>query len=161
MAFLLAIHLVVKRKCKVFQIQIVSGLLLQYLLNTAVDVMLIRSSSLDLAPVAYFLIVAILNGTHFSTHWLFVSQYLKTCILLPRFIRKKWLLQKIFEEKENNENQIRGLSEHFLEQQKEFDFLVSSEKQKIRWIKKTFIAVDSAILTILISYEVYQSYQMT
>ena len=87
-----------------FQIQIVSGLLLLYFLNTAVDVMWIRSSSLDLAPVAYFLIVAILGGTRSATHWLFVSQYLKTCILLPRFIRKKWLLQKIFEEKENNEN---------------------------------------------------------
>ena len=49
------------------------------------------------------ILTTLLISCNKSYHWLFASQYLKTCILLPSFIRKKKLLLEMYDDKTEQE----------------------------------------------------------
>ena len=59
--------------------------------------------------------------------WLFASQYLKTSILLPRFIRTKVTLLRIFTEKAEHEHRVKPLTGTFLIRHDEFDSIIKVE----------------------------------
>ena len=90
--------------------------------------------------------------------WLFASQYLKACKLLPRLINSKVTLLKMYNEKAEHEHQVKPLTRTFLERHNEFDKIINAERKSIRNIRRWFTLLDvcMGMLTIvLIAFDRY------
>ena len=57
-------------------------------------------------------------------HWSFASQYLKTSILIPSFIRSKVVLLKMYDEKVKHEHAKVPLSEAYMDRHNMHDFTI-------------------------------------
>ena len=69
---------------------------------------------------------------HKFYHWAFASQYLRASILLPRFIKKRVVLLKMYDEKNEHEHAIFSLSEVYMDRHDMFDSVISDEKLRIK-----------------------------
>ena len=77
--------------------------------------------------------------------WAFASQYLKTCSLLPSFIRKKFVLLKMYEEKTEQEYYLQPLYGSFFERHQEFDRLIAVQRKSVKRIQKLFMLLDTVV----------------
>ena len=84
----------------------------------------------DISSIAPLIITAFFISSSKSCHWLFSSQYLKTCILLPSFIRKKKLLLEMYEDKTEEEYHFQPLYGAFMERHDEFEKELAAERKK-------------------------------
>ena len=88
-------------------------------------------------------------------YWTFASQYLKTSALLPSYVRNKFVLLKIYEEKRNSEYQLESLSVSFLKRHEKFDSIISKEKLRIKKVNRWFIFIDLVAAVCILGGYVY------
>ena len=85
-----------------------------------------------------------ISTSHFK-NWFFASQYLKACILLPRFINSKVILLRIYTEKTEHELQVKPLTRTFLERHDEFDKIIKAERKSIKKVRKRLTLLDVCV----------------
>ena len=74
--------------------------------------------------------ITLLVSSGKSIHWIFTSQYIKACILLPSYERKKKLLLEMYDEKTEQEYHLQPLYGSFLDRHDEFENLIMEEREK-------------------------------
>ena len=147
--FLLGVFLIYKGRLKSFEAKILSCMLLYKLIEFIVAV---AEKHGGLGHGFVFIIFTIaMNTLPLIYHWLFASQYLKTCSLMPSFIKKTLMLLQIYQEKTERENKIRPLSASFLQRHDDFDLALKLEKQRIERIKRKYRVADLTFSIFIIS----------
>ena len=92
----------------------------------------------------------IFYGLYFSassiTQWIYASQYMKTCILIPGLFNKANLLMKRHITADERECELTASNNSFLRKNSEIDADIKAEKVRNREIDKTFYSLDIAVV---------------
>ena len=86
-------------------------------------------------------------------HWIYTSQYLKTCMLLPSMVKKMHLLMESYHKTQENQFEVVKINSSFLIKHEGIDFAIQKEKRRIKIISRNFQIVDAVVgATLLASF---------
>ena len=92
----------------------------------------------------------IFYGVYFSagsiTQWIYASQYMKTCILIPGLFNKANLLTQRYIAAIEREHEFTTSNDSFLRKNSEIDADIKAEKERNRKIDKNFYRLDIAVV---------------
>ena len=92
----------------------------------------------------------IFYGLYFSassiTQWIYASQYVKTCILIPGLFNKANLLMQRYFTAIEREHEFTKSNDSFLRKNSEIDADIKAEKVRNREIDKAFYRLDIAVV---------------
>ena len=92
---------------------------------------------------------ALASTCYSFAYWTYASQYIKTCKILPYFLERAKILLTQHNEKDENENDLSGLSEEHLIKLKQMDCQLLQMKQRIETIRSRFQTLDISVLVCL------------
>ena len=151
---LLFIRLLMDKRLRYFETVVLVNMVLFYTMGSIYYFTMVKlpENTFFYMVLRVFVIANVLLPSFY--HWMFISQYLRTCRMLPNFIWRQEVLQTIHQEKIENENQVIGLGSEFLSRHTEFDTIISTVTERIKYIKKTSLILDGFACICLIIFAV-------
>ena len=90
--------------------------------------------------------------------WLFASQYLMTCILIPSFIKARKELIKMYDGKSEYEYNMQPLYGQFTQRQSQSYEVIEKEKQRQMCVHRGFLATSIGMFIAIFGCHTYLSY---
>ena len=102
-------------------------------------------------PMISSMILVCWNSLGPMCHWIYASQYMKTCVLIPGLVNRAQLLLARHITVIENEYEVTTLLSDFVRKHKEIDHDIKKEKMRGKRVNKTFFMIDGIVAVMLLS----------
>ena len=128
------VYLLKHRRYQSFELKILVSMLITYALSPVIYKLAPEESH----PSS---IHAIQISLKLFYHWVYTSQYIKTCMLLPSIINNMRLLVQSYHMITESQENL-NWTKDFMKEHEEIDKAIQSEKKRVRAINKSFQIYD-------------------